>query len=251
MQMNEQVLTALEVLKNFAENDFELHRIDVLINDLTAPPQVEIIDDTHQTFNGVKYRLDKSKHFVNNSASLHRAVYYYYFGEIPKGYVIHHKDLNPANNDISNLQLLTKSFHHKLHNDIVASEKICIFCGKKYIAQGFSESKFCSSNCRHKYYLHKNSIKKQPVEKICPICGKTFKLKYPSSTNKCCSRACSFKLTAKKNRKTTAEKICPVCGKIFKPKYPSSRAVCCSRTCGYKLSGENRKNNISNKKQHN
>ena len=49
MQMNEQVLTALEVLKNFAENDFEKHRIDVLISDLTAPPKVEIIDDVYQT----------------------------------------------------------------------------------------------------------------------------------------------------------------------------------------------------------
>ena len=35
MQMNEQVLTALEVLRNFAENDFELHRIDVLEKFLT------------------------------------------------------------------------------------------------------------------------------------------------------------------------------------------------------------------------
>lgn len=46
MQMNEQVLTALEVLRNFAENEFELHRIDVLEQDLTAPPKAEIVDQS-------------------------------------------------------------------------------------------------------------------------------------------------------------------------------------------------------------
>jgi len=40
---------------------------------------------------------------------------------IPKGCVIHHCDGNKLNNDISNLQLMTRGFHIKLHN---ASRKI-------------------------------------------------------------------------------------------------------------------------------
>lgn len=35
--------------------------------------------------------------------------------EIPKGFAVHHKDLNPHNNEISNLVLLTPSDHTKLH----------------------------------------------------------------------------------------------------------------------------------------
>lgn len=35
--------------------------------------------------------------------------------ELPKGYVIHHIDHDPGNNDPSNLQLLTPSEHTKLH----------------------------------------------------------------------------------------------------------------------------------------
>ena len=36
-------------------------------------------------------------------------------GRIPKGYQIHHKDLNPMNDALDNLQLLTNSEHKTLH----------------------------------------------------------------------------------------------------------------------------------------
>ena len=46
---------------------------------------------------------------------LHRDVWTYYNGPIPEGYEIHHKDENPANNDISNLECLSMEEHHKKH----------------------------------------------------------------------------------------------------------------------------------------
>lgn len=42
--------------------------------------------------------------------------------EIPKGYVIHHKDLNHYNNDPENLEMLTISEHIKLHANIRISK---------------------------------------------------------------------------------------------------------------------------------
>lgn len=38
---------------------------------------------------------------------------------IPKSHVIHHKDLNPYNNDISNLKIMESIFHKKLHVKIM------------------------------------------------------------------------------------------------------------------------------------
>ena len=35
--------------------------------------------------------------------------------EVPKGHEIHHKDFNPFNNDLSNLQLVTNSEHSAIH----------------------------------------------------------------------------------------------------------------------------------------
>lgn len=35
--------------------------------------------------------------------------------EVPKGQVVHHKDLNPKNNTIENLDLMSKAGHNKFH----------------------------------------------------------------------------------------------------------------------------------------
>ena len=52
---------------------------------------------------------------VRNGKTIHRMVWEYYNGEIPEGYVIHHKDENKLNNSIDNLQLLTRKEHKILH----------------------------------------------------------------------------------------------------------------------------------------
>lgn len=46
---------------------------------------------------------------------LHRQIWIDNFGEIPKGFIIHHKDDNPLNNELSNLELMGKSEHSRMH----------------------------------------------------------------------------------------------------------------------------------------
>ena len=55
-----------------------------------------------------------SKLHKNNN---YRKIYEYHFGEIPKGYHIHHIDGNPLNNDISNLLCISAEEHKKIHNN--------------------------------------------------------------------------------------------------------------------------------------
>lgn len=75
-----------------------------------------------------KHKIYFGKKFYQNTANngywlstsnpllyAHRWVWVVNFGEIPTGMEIHHKDRNPSNNDIENLQLLHKSLHAKLH----------------------------------------------------------------------------------------------------------------------------------------
>lgn len=52
----------------------------------------------------------------NAKKPLHRLIYETFYGKIPEGCVIHHKDGNKLNNCVNNLQLLAESEHNKLHH---------------------------------------------------------------------------------------------------------------------------------------
>lgn len=67
-------------------------------------------------------KLNKNGYYVitnrrdgNHNKFLHRLIYEDFYGKIPNDCVIHHKDKNPINNCIMNLQLLSKREHMKLH----------------------------------------------------------------------------------------------------------------------------------------
>lgn len=90
-----------------------------------------------------------------------RAIYDYqwiwikYRGPIPKGMVIHHKDENPNNNRLSNLQLMTKA-EHATHHGLTGpkTEWICQQCGTRFARSRKavnSPRKFCSQPCHYAY----------------------------------------------------------------------------------------------------
>ena len=60
----------------------------------------------------------------NNGKKLHRLIFEDFYGEIPEGYVIHHKDENKTNNCIMNLQLMKFGEHTRMHHKgMVVSEE--------------------------------------------------------------------------------------------------------------------------------
>lgn len=227
MKFTPEVIAALQVLREHAENDFERHRINVLERDLTAPPKVEVIDDTHQRFNGVIYYKNKQGHF-HKDIQLHRAVFAYYNGEeLIAGSDIHHMDINPANNNINNLQLLTRAKHQTIHSEHrmeTPLERVCPICGKIFIRKE-PHSKYCSRKC---YIQSKRTFQSQ--EKICPICLRKFSTIADNPKQKYCSRACANEAKTFHNR----NKICPVCGKAFVAPPIKPNQIYCSRSCSAK-----------------
>jgi hypothetical protein len=86
-------------------------------------------------FNGEPYRLDSGYYQSANrrgpKSRLHQVVWTFHNGQIPPGHVIHHKDGNRANNDISNLECITRSEHSKRHAPLHKTiERHCVYCGK-------------------------------------------------------------------------------------------------------------------------
>lgn len=83
-------------------------------------------------------------------------------GKIPKGYEIHHVDLNKINNDPSNLMLLTPKEHTELHSKLIngsgMNKKVrCIETGKEFhsIAQVARNHNQHPSNVS-RYYIDGN-----------------------------------------------------------------------------------------------
>lgn len=69
-----------------------------------------------QKFNGRYYYLyNGEKYYSKGTKRLHRVVWEYYRGRIPKGYDVHHKDENRRNNNISNLELRKAGAHRSVH----------------------------------------------------------------------------------------------------------------------------------------
>ena len=62
------------------------------------------------------YYQIKSRKEGNHNKYLHRLIFERFYGKIPKGFAVHHKDGNPSNNCILNLQLIKMNEHSVLHN---------------------------------------------------------------------------------------------------------------------------------------
>lgn len=72
-------------------------------------------------FNGRRYTLRNTGYFgatAGDRGLLHRHVWAFHHGDIPAGFDIHHRDHNRTNNDISNLECLSKDAHTRLHQAI-------------------------------------------------------------------------------------------------------------------------------------
>lgn len=68
-----------------------------------------------------KYYLANNGYYTLSSKEyykklLHRVIWEDNYGEIPKGYVVHHKDEDKLNNDIENLELMSLKEHGSMHH---------------------------------------------------------------------------------------------------------------------------------------
>lgn len=191
MKNPERVAELLAALKNECEYRFESDAVAVLAQTVSALPRVTVIDDTHQEFLGKIYYENKhDNHYVCGNKQLHRVVWSYYYGEIPKGYVIHHIDENPANNNIENLQCMSRLEHGKIHGGrhlkgkpMPNVERICKHCGKSFVGKHTSE--YCSKECCYAEWHEKRY-----TESVCEVCGKTY-MRFDYNHGNVCSKTCA------------------------------------------------------------
>lgn len=86
--------------------------------------------------------------FLNGqSQHIHRLQWMKYYGEIPDGCVVHHKDENKMNWDIENLELISRSEHLKRHKNIVKRPGIKVLAKKDGLELTFNSIEEAAEFC--------------------------------------------------------------------------------------------------------
>jgi len=187
-------------------------------------------------FNGSSYTRDDITGYYLNSTTrtrLHRAVYEFVFGEIPRGMAVHHIDGNKGNNEPGNLQLINAVKHAVFHNAEKTQEqrqkRDSIFFSK---AREAAKAWHSSEAGRAWHLAHYQQMKDRLCsfrgeQRVCKVCGKQFDL--TSAHQLFCSNKC--KSAARRAEGTdNVHRTCEFCGKDFVTnRYGKTRF--CSKTC--------------------
>ena len=103
---------------------------------------------------------DHPRRTKNNYVLLHRVVMENYLGRLlNENEIVHHKDGNKKNNDISNLEVMTASEHVSHHNRTVGRKFAivrCPNCNNVFERDNWNVGKgkltFCSRHCNGQFY---------------------------------------------------------------------------------------------------
>lgn len=187
----------------------------------------------HQIHFGRKFYLDNQKGYWNSTDSprifAHRWVWINYNGPIPKGCHIHHRDRDKGNNDINNLELMSRSAHLRLHSKDESRIKHAREMAEKYRPLTTKWHASPEGKAWHKFHALKCKFgKNDPVLYKCDTCDKNFKSSKLSNT-RFCSNACKSKWRRDAGL-DDVERICQLCLKIFMTnKYKKTKF--CSHSC--------------------
>lgn len=184
--------------------------------------------------NGMKFLKENSGYYIstkiyknNRRIRLHRYIWEQYNGEIPKDYDIHHIDHNKDNNDISNLEMLTKEEHKKRHNEEISDyvkEKYRINLEKNARPKAIEWHKSNKGKEWHKEQYKISLGNQKPKKFICDYCGKEYE-----TLDKGINRFCSNNCKSAYRRKTGIDninRICIVCGNEFIVNKYSKKVKC-------------------------
>lgn len=209
------------------------------------------------TFNGRVYRrYPESKHrhlrvyFQSNWKNkttpllLHREVWKAAHGEIPPGGEIHHKDRNPLNNALENLECLTFKEHRRRHIEegsyAVTDAQREHLDRVRHLATAWTKTEegraFHSEKAKR---IWQERRERAPRIDTCEQCGGPTETRAMQPTRFCSVRCCQ---KWHRDHKTYhVDRVCAQCGKTFSV-YKSRKNKCCSASCSAKYNRANQGN---------
>jgi|SRR5215831_4132105 len=192
-------------------------------------------------YKGKKYTKHSNGYYSRmERVQLHRIVWEDHFGPIQEGYCIHHKDKDKTNNDIANLECISKSDHVKHHWEIGGEDlrqKVKENIKKAHLWRGTAEGREYSS--KHHKKLWQNA---KIYKRICTVCNKEFE-SLSRKKNIYCSSLCHSRGYYDKVKE---QRICQICENKFEI-YRYSKTMTCSKTCTLIKANKSRKKTIEMK----
>lgn len=165
---------------------------------------------------------------------LHRDLWVAHRGPIPNGYEIDHRDGNPLNNALDNLQLLTADDHRRRHlADHSARTRARLARRPDHLAAMLAGAAAWHGSDAgrewHRGHARRVAAAQPSVALVCEVCKREFRVKrYAAGRTRFCGNNC--KATARRRSGADNEqRTCP-CGAMFScNRYLPTRH--CSRSC--------------------
>lgn len=167
---------------------------------------------------------------------LHQEVWKDAHGPIPEGYHVHHRDHNPINNALDNLELLSIADHNAHHRETMTEERRQELRAQMDQAREYASQWHKSSEGRewHRALAFQSAEARYLVKRTCAHCGTEFEVDNIAAMRtrkpaRFCSNTCKTQW-----RKAAGiddeERTCAFCGKPFTiNRYSPTKT--CSRKC--------------------
>lgn len=161
---------------------------------------------------------------------LHREIWRRARGPIPEGHHVHHRNGDPFDNRLSNLECISGAQHLSEHATERARRDPEGLRRSLELARPKAAEWHASPEGRE--WHRKNGVevmRKRPlVECRCDVCGKAFRSKWPKA------RVCGNNCHARKRRASGVDDVdrtCVVCAGVFRINKYNTKQLVCSRAC--------------------
>lgn len=154
-------------------------------------------------------------------------------GPIPRGWHIHHRDWDPFNNDLANLQCVSPKEHAELHATRERAERNRANLLANAIPAAVEWHRSPEGRAWHREHGARTWEGREPEHVFsCSECGVEVKSYFaPGEGPRFCSKECSRRRIDREGR-YLAEYECPVCGGGYWDRKWGARKQTCSRKCG-------------------